>query len=69
MHEQLRELVKDRLSGAVNCPAKDDIMEEITADLTAKYNDLLAGAKNAGKVVALPVGMTLTPLSYKLTDA
>ena len=43
MHEQLRELVKDRLSGAVNCPAKDDIMEEITADLTAKYNDLLAG--------------------------
>ncbi len=42
MHEQLRELVKDRLSGAVNCPAKDDIMEEITADLTAKYNDLLA---------------------------
>jgi len=41
MHEQLRELVKERLSGAVNCPAKDDIMEEITADLTAKYNDLL----------------------------
>ena len=40
MHEQLRELVKARLSGAVNCPAKDDIMEEITADLTAKYNDL-----------------------------
>ena len=41
MHEQLRELVKTRLSGAVNCPAKDDIIEEITADLTAKYNDLL----------------------------
>lgn len=41
MNEQLRELVKDRLSGAVNCPAKDDIVEEITADLTAKYNDLL----------------------------
>ncbi len=41
MHEQLRELVKDRLSGAVNCPAKDDVIEEITADLTAKYNDLL----------------------------
>ena len=42
MNEQLRELVKERLSGAVNCPAKDDVIEEITADLTAKYNDLLA---------------------------
>ena len=41
MNEQLRELVKSRLSGAVNCPAKDDIIEEITADLTAKYTDLL----------------------------
>ena len=41
MNEQLRELVKSRLSDAVNCPAKDDIVEEITADLTAKYTDLL----------------------------
>lgn len=43
MNEQLRELVKERLSGAVNCPAKDDVVEEITADLTEKYNDLLSG--------------------------
>ena len=41
MNEQLRELVQNRLSGAVNCPAKEEIVEEITADLTAKYNDLL----------------------------
>ena len=40
MNEQLRALVTDRLSGAVNCPAKDDIIEEITADLAAKYTDL-----------------------------
>ena len=40
MNEQLRALVSDRLSGAVNCPAKDDIIEEITADLAAKYTDL-----------------------------
>ena len=43
--------------------------EKLRQKLQKKYNDLLAGAKNAGKVVALPVGMTLTPLSYKLTDA
>ncbi|MBR5537646.1 MAG: DUF4097 family beta strand repeat protein [Clostridia bacterium] len=41
MNEQLRELVKNRLAAAVNCPAKEDIVEEITADLTAKYDDLL----------------------------
>jgi len=41
MNEHLRELVKERLSSAVNCPAKEEIMEEITADLTAKYTDLL----------------------------
>lgn len=34
-----------------------------------EYNDLLTGAKNAGKVVAIPVGMTLQPLNIKLTDA
>ena len=34
-----------------------------------KYNDLLTGVKNAGKVVAIPVGFTLQPLTYKLTDA
>ena len=43
MNEQLRELVQNRLSGAVNCPAKEDIVEEITADLTAKYDELLEG--------------------------
>ena len=32
MNEQLRELVQNRLSGAVNCPAKEEIVEEITAD-------------------------------------
>ncbi len=52
MHEQLRELVETRLSGAVNCPAKDDIMEEITADLTAKYNDLLAEGKTPEEAFA-----------------
>ena len=43
MNEQLRTLVQNRLSGAVNCPAKEDIVEEITADLTAKYDELLEG--------------------------
>lgn len=41
MNEQLRELVSARLADAVDCPAKEEIVEEITADLAAKYADLL----------------------------
>lgn len=46
-----------------------DLDDKLRMKLQAKYNDYLTGAKNAGKVVALPIGMTLTPLSYKLSDA
>ena len=41
MNELLRDLVADRLSAAVDCPAKDDIIEEITADLAEQYQELL----------------------------
>lgn len=37
--------------------------------LQKEYNSLLSGAKNAGKVVAVPVGMTLQPLNVTLADA
>lgn len=37
--------------------------------LANEYNSLFTGAKNAGKVVPLPIGMTLQPLNIKLTDA
>lgn len=47
MNEQLRELVRARLADAVNCPAKDEIVEEITADLAAKYADLLDSGLSA----------------------
>lgn len=37
--------------------------------LQKEYNSLLTGAKNAKKVVAVPVGMTLQPLNITLADA
>ena len=46
-----------------------DLDKTLRTKLQKEYNDLLTGAKNAGKVVPLPVGFTLQPLSYKLTDA
>jgi HK97 family phage portal protein len=37
--------------------------------LQEKYDRFFAGAKNAGKVVPVPVGMQLQPLNVSLTDA
>lgn len=46
-----------------------DLDQQKRKRLEKEYNALLTGAKNAGKVVALPIGMTLQPIGYKLADA
>lgn len=46
-----------------------DLDKQKRLALQKEYNSLLTGAKNAGKVVAVPVGMTLQPLSTTLADA
>lgn len=46
-----------------------DLDKKLRLQLQKEYNDVLTGVKNAGKVAALPVGFTLQPLDYKLTDA
>ena len=37
--------------------------------LQAEYNSLLTGAKNAGKVVAVPIGMQLQPIRMSMAEA
>jgi len=37
--------------------------------LQNKYEDMLSGAKNAGRIVPVPFGMQLQPLNVKLTDS
>ncbi len=37
--------------------------------LQRKYEKMFSGAKNAGRIVPIPIGMTLQPLNIKLTDA
>lgn len=46
-----------------------ELNDEMRTKLEKHYNDVLTGTKNAGKVVALPVGLTLSPLNMKLTDS
>ncbi len=65
----LNELYKGGLTASSTLQYTGDLNEKLRKQLQKEYNDLLTGVKNAGKVVALPLGFTLTPLSYKLTDA
>lgn len=46
-----------------------DLDKKTRLNLQKEYNEIMTGVKNAGKVVAVPVGMTLQPLDIKLTDA
>jgi len=52
MNEKIHALVLEKLRGAADCPAKNDIAEELTADLTEKYNDLLAQGKGEDEAFA-----------------
>lgn len=65
----LNKLYKGGLTASSVLQYTGDLDKKLRLQLQKEYNDLLTGAKNAGKVVALPLNMTLQPLSYKLTDA
>lgn len=67
--QYLSKLYESGLTASSVLQYTGDLDEKLRKKLQERYNDYLTGAKNAGKVVALPVGMTLTPLSYKLSDA
>ena len=65
----LEKLYESGLTASSVLQYTGDLDEKLRSQLQQKYNDLLAGAKNAGKVVALPLGMKLEPLTYTLADA
>lgn len=65
----LNRLYRDGLTASMALQYTGDLDKARRIALQKEYNDLLTGAKNAGKVVAVPVGMTLQPLNIKLADA
>jgi len=65
----LEKLYESGLTASSVLQYTGDLDEKLRSQLQKQYNDLLTGAKNAGKVVALPLGMKLEPLTYTLADA
>lgn len=65
----LNNLYSQGLTASMSLQYTGDLDKKLRNALEKEYNDLLTGARNAGKVVAVPVGMTLQPLNIKLTDA
>lgn len=65
----LNNLYSGGLTASAALQYTGDLDKKMRTALQKEYNDLLTGVRNAGKVVAVPVGMTLQPLNIKLTDA
>lgn len=65
----LNNLYRDGLTASMALQYTGELDKTRRNALQKEYNSLLTGAKNAGKVVAVPVGMTLQPLNIKLADA
>ncbi|MDY6341758.1 MAG: phage portal protein, partial [Lachnospiraceae bacterium] len=65
----LEELYRSGLTASSVLQYTGDLEPAKVKLLQKKYSDILTGAKNAGKVVPIPIGMELKPLSYKLADA
>lgn len=65
----LNELYTGGLTAKAALQYTGDLDKQKRLALQKEYNSLFTGAKNAGKVVAVPVGMTLQPLSTTLADA
>lgn len=65
----LNNLYRDGMTAAMALQYTGELDKSRRIALQNEYNSLLSGARNAGKVVAVPIGMTLQPLNVKLADA
>ena len=65
----LNNLYKSGLTASMALQYTAELDKKKRMALQAEYNSLLTGARNAGKVVAVPVGFQLQPLKMSLVDA
>ncbi|WP_291683759.1 phage portal protein [Blautia sp.] len=67
--DYMNRLYKQGLTASMAMQYTGDLEDEKVRKLKRKFADMLSGPKNAGKVVPVPMGLTLTPLNMSLTDA
>lgn len=60
---------KHGLSAAMAMQYLGDLSDGKRSQLAKKFADALSGTKNAGRVVPVPIGLTLTPLNISMADA
>lgn len=62
-------LYENGLTASMALQYTEEVDEKRIEKLQKKYSKYLTGPKNAGKIVPVPVGLTLIPLKMNLTDA
>lgn len=67
--DYMNRLYKNGLAASMVMQYTGDLDRERREKLKKRFADELSGPKNAGRVVPVPIGLTLTPLNVKLTDA
>ena len=67
--EVLNNQYKNGLSAAMAMQYVGDLDKTKRNQLSKKFADALSGPKNAGRVVPVPIGLTLQPLNVSMADA
>lgn len=65
----MNNLYKGGLTASMALQYTGDLKPELEQALIERFEKYTSGAQNAGKIVPVPIGMQLTPLNVKLTDA
>ena len=65
----MNNLYKQGLTASMAMQYVGDLDDGRIKALTKKFASKLSGSQNAGKVIPVPLGLTLTPLKMTLTDA
>jgi len=65
----MNNLYKQGMTASMALQYTGDLEPAKAKKLQEKYEEMLSGAKNAGRIVPVPFGMQLQPLNVKLTDS
>lgn len=65
----MNQLYEHGLTASMAMQYTGDLDDDRVKKLQKKFADRLSGPENAGKVVPVPMGLTLTPLNVSLADA